>query len=217
MPERVGPRIGDQQRGRDLRDLLAEGVGLDRPQEPIAGPAVHAVGAPERLQPGVQAWREQLGHVHLAVERNPGTPPQRLTYPLGQVLPPASRDVHHPGVRHRGREAMLEGQRAGHPVAALAEADHGHVPRVDVGARCHRVRDGRQDSLPVGARRDPLLEQHRLLPRSVEGHPVVAPLAGLRAGVGPHLRGRAVAAVVHHEQRAGLPRLRVGRAEEVPG
>ena len=77
-----------------------------------------------------------------------------------------------------------------------------------------RVEDRGQDGFPVVAERDVLLIQRRLLPGTVERHPVVAAFGRGRSALQPHRRGGAVAAVVHHHQRSLLSGRGIRRAEE---
>lgn len=112
---------------------------------------------------------------------------------------------------------MLEREGAGDPEAGLADPDDGDAVRVHVVPGGHRVEDRREHRLPVGAERDALLDERRLLPGAVVGHPVHPALRRRRPALEPHPRGRAVAAVGHHDQGPPLARGRVRRPEEPGG
>lgn len=108
---------------------------------------------------------------------------------------------------------MLERERRRDPIATLSHANHRDPVGIDVGAGQHRVEHRGEDPLPVGTKRDPALQQHRLLPRAVEGQPVITALGRGGARVRPHLRGRLVGAIVDHHERAA-PACSVGSREE---
>ena len=82
-----------------------------------------------------------------------------------------------PRVQDRCREAVLEAQRAGNPVSALADADHADALRVDVGAAQQRFEHRGEDRFPVRTRRDPLFVEARPAGRVVECHPVIPAFA----------------------------------------
>jgi hypothetical protein len=99
---------------------------------------------------------------------------------------------------------MLEGERARHPIAGLADPDQRDPVGVDVGPGRHGVDHRGQHRLPVVPERDPLQEQAGLLAGAVEGHGVVAALVRRPAAEQAHVRGGAVAAVVQDHQRSPL-------------
>jgi hypothetical protein len=100
---------------------------------------------------------------------------------------PGSGRVAAARVDHRGGETVLEGKGSRNPVAALADPDDRDPVGGDVGSGEHGVEDRSEHGLPVGPEPEPLLVEGSLLARSVEGHPVVATVAGRRAAFNPHL------------------------------
>ena len=111
---------------------------------------------------------------------------------------------HHARVGDGGGDAVLEGDGARHPVAALADALQRDPPRVDLRPRQGVVHHGRDHLLPVGAEVEPLPPQGRSLARAVEGEAVVAARRAAGPAPGPHVEHRAVAAVVQDQQRPPL-------------
>jgi hypothetical protein len=128
---------------------------------------------------------------------------------------PGGGDVDDAGVGDGRGEAMLEGERARHPIAGLADPDQRDPVGVDVGPGRHGVDHRGQHRLPVVPERDPLQEQAGLLAGAVEGHGVVAALVRRPAAEQAHVRGGAVAAVVQDHQRSPLTRRGIGGAEDV--
>jgi hypothetical protein len=99
---------------------------------------------------------------------------------------PRLENVVHAGIRDRRGDAVLERQRAGYPVAGLANAVQHDLLRIYVGAIEQEVHDRRDDMLPVVPERHPALEQHRLLARAVEDQDVV-PRATAPAATGAQM------------------------------
>ncbi len=75
----------------------------------------------------------------------------------GRSAQPSGRDVDDASIGHTGSEAMFKRERARHPVAGLADADHCDASGIDVGAGEHRVEHRCENRFPVMAERGVLL------------------------------------------------------------
>jgi hypothetical protein len=120
-----------------------------------------------------------------------------------------------PGSATAAAKAMLEGERARHPVAGLADP----ISAIRSGSTSGRAAMASTTGVSTASQscRNGIPCRNRLAcwPGPSKGHGVVAALVRRPAAEQAHVRGGAVAAVVQDHQRSPLTRRGIGGAEDV--